>query len=412
MTAGTESGETGDTGSADDGARDVDVTALAVEAILDPDHPITTRTAAWAAAELARHDRVEADRESRFAAADWERCAQRGVLGLLVDPELGGQGADLITTLLTLEGLGRGCRDNGLTFAVASQILSTQVAIDRFGTDEQRRRWLPPLCAGEVLGAFAITEPGSGSDAYAMETTATLLDDGTYRLSGRKAHLTLGSRCGVVVTFASTRPDAGRWGLSAFVLPTDLPGVELLGNREKMGMRTTPFGDIAFHDVVVPAAMRLGPEGAGASIFNTTLEAERGFVFVTQLGMMRRQLDETVAHARARSQGGRPIGAYQAVSHRIADMKLRLETARLHMYKTALHVVRDEPATMAAALSKLVASEAALESSLAATLVHGATGYVSEHEVERDLRDSVGGLIYSGTSDIQRNIVARLLGVG
>ena len=387
-------------------------TALAVEAMLRPDHPIKSETAAWAATELGARDRVAADRESRFAAADWQRCADRGILGLLVPPELGGRGVDLVTALLTLEGLGQGCRDNGLTFAIASQILSTQVAIDRFGSDEQRRRWLPPLCSGATLGAFAITEVGSGSDAYAMETTATPLDDGGYLLSGKKAHITLGSRCGVVVTFASTRPDAGRWGLSAFVLPTDLPGVELLGNREKMGMRTTPFGDIAFHDVVVPESMRLGPEGAGASIFTSTLEAERGFVFVTQLGMLQRQLDETIAYARARRQGGGAIGGYQAVSHRIADMKLRLESARLFMYTTALHVIRDEPATMAAALSKLVASEAALESSLAATLVHGAKGYVSEEEVERDLRDAVGGLIYSGTSDIQRNIVARLLGLG
>jgi alkylation response protein AidB-like acyl-CoA dehydrogenase len=388
-----------------------EATALAVEAMLDPGHPIKTATAAWADAELGRRDRVAADRESRFAADDWQRCADRGILGLLVSPELGGQGSDLVTALLTLEGLGQGCRDNGLTFAIASQILSTQVAIDRFGTDDQRQRWLPPLCSGEALGAFAITEPGSGSDAYAMETTATPLHDGGYRLEGHKAHLTLGSRCDVIVTFASTRPEAGRWGLSAFVLPTDLPGVELLGNREKMGMRTTPFGDIAFRGVVVPESMRLGPEGAGASIFTTTLEAERGFVFVTQLGMMQRQLDETIEYARTRRQGGRPIGGHQAVSHRIADMKLRLETARLHMYTTALRVLREEPATMAAALSKLVASEAALDSSLAATLVHGARGYVSEDEVERNLRDSIGGLIYSGTSDIQRNIVARLLGV-
>lgn len=387
-------------------------TELAVEAMLDVEHPIKREVAEWAREHLSSHDMVDADRDSTFAADDWQRCADRGLLGMLVPSEFGGSGSDLVTTLLSLEGLGHGCPDNGLTFAIASQILSTQVAIERFASDELKSQWLPGLCDGSVLGAFAITEPDSGSDAYAMAATATSQGDGTYILSGRKAHLTLGSRADVMVTFASTRPEAGRWGLSAFVIPTDLDGVELLGNREKMGMRTTPFGDIAFHDVVVPESMRLGPEGAGASIFTATLEAERGFVFATQIGMMERQLDEAITYANERHQGGHPIGEYQAVSHRIADMKLRHESARLHMYATALAVLRDRPATMSAALSKLVASEHALQSSLAATMIHGATGYVTEYEIERNLRDAVGGLVYSGTSDIQRNIIAKLLGVG
>jgi alkylation response protein AidB-like acyl-CoA dehydrogenase len=387
------------------------LTELAVEAMLDVDHPLKVETSEWARSALSQRDMVAADRESSFAADDWRACAERGILGLLVDPEFGGRGADLVTALLTLEGLGHGCPDNGLTFGIASQIMSTQVAIERFASDELKHRWLPPLCDGSALGAFAITEPGSGSDVYALETVATRRDDGSYVLNGRKAYLTLGSRADLVVTFASTKPEAGRWGISAFVVPTATDGVELLGNREKMGMRTTPFGDIEFRDAVVPESARIGREGAGASIFTATLEAERGFVFVTQIGMMQRQLEATIVYARERMQGGRPIGSYQAVSHRIADMKLRHETARLFMYTAALHVVRDRPATLAAALSKLVASESALASALDATMTHGAVGYLSEHEVERDLRDAVGGLIYSGTSDIQRNIIARLLGV-
>lgn len=385
---------------------------LAVDAMLDLDHPIKRAATEWARATLSHHDLVAADRESTFAADDWKACADRGIMGLLVAPEYGGAGADLVTALLTLEGLGVGCPDNGLTFAIASQVFSTQVAIERFGTDEQRQTWLPRLCDGSAYGAFAITEPESGSDAHALAATAERTDDGEYVLNGTKAHITLGSRADVTVVFASTNPDAGRWGLSAFLVPTATDGVELVGNREKMGMRTTPFGNIEFHDAVVPESALLGREGAGASIFTATLEAERGFVFVTQVGMMERQLDATIAYARTRRQGGRPIGAHQAVAHRIADMKQRHETARLFMYKTALQIVREQPATLSAALSKLVASEAALASGIDAVLTHGAIGYVSEHEVERDLRDAVGGLIYSGTSDIQRNIIARLLGVG
>ncbi len=387
------------------------LTRLAVDAMLRLDHPIKTATAAWARESLSQHDLVAADRESTFADADWRACAERVIHGLLDDPGYGGGGADQITTLLTLEGLGHGCPDNGLTFAIVSQIFSTQIAIERFGTDEQRRTWLPRLCDGSAYGAFAITELESGSDAHSLAATAERRDDGSYVLNGRKAHITLGSRADVVVVFASTNPDVGRWGLSAFVVPIDTPGVELEGNREKMGMRTTPFGNIAFHDAVVPESALMGREGAGASIFTATLEAERGFVFVTQIGMMERQLDASIEYARTRTQGGQTIGSHQAVSHRIADMKQRHEAARLFMYKTALELIWEEPATLSAALAKLVASEAALASGIDAVLTHGAVGYVSEHEVERDLRDAVGGLIYSGTSDIQRNIVARLLGV-
>ena len=263
-----------------------------------------------------------------------------------------------------------------------------------------------------MLGAFAITEPDSGSDVYAMASTALPDGDGRYRLSGHKAYLTFGSRCDVVVVFASTNPDAGRWGVSAFLVPTEREGVERTGNREKMGMRTTPFGDIVFHDVALSDADRIGPEGAGASIFHTVLERERAFVFAAQIGAMERQLDRSIAYAKTRRQGGRPIGDYQAVSHRIVDMKVRHETARLFLYKAAMLECRGHPITMAAGLSKLVASEHAIASGVDAIRNHGAIGFVSEYEVDRDLRDAVGGPVYSGTSDIQRNIVARLLGLG
>ena len=330
----------------------------------------------------------------------------------MVPTELGGSGADLATTLLTLEGLGQGCRDNGLAFAIGSQILSTQETIVRFGSEDQQREWIPPLIAGDILGAFAMTEPESGSDAYSLATTAERRSDGSYVLNGHKAYLTLGSRCAFVIVFASTKPGAGAWGLSTFLVPTDLDGVERLENRDKMGMRTTPFGDITLTDVVVPGSALIGREGAGASIFNAVLQVERSFVFATQVGAMERQLDSSIAYAREREQGGVPIGNHQAVSHRIADMKQRHEAARLMLYRAAMATVTGRDLSMAAALAKLTASEAGLDAALSASMVHGAKGYVSEFEVERDLRDAIGGLVYSGTSDIQRNIIARLLGLG
>lgn len=394
--------------SLDGGLEREALTELGVAAMVDPAHPIKTETAEWASTELGNRDLVDADRSSTFAADDWATCAERGLLGMLVSPEYGGTGHDLITTLLTLEGLGLGCRDNGLAFALASQMVSTQVAIERFGTEAHKREWLPQLCDGSKLGVFAITEAESGSDAYALEATAVKTHGG-YVLNGRKSYLTLGSNSDVAVVFASTDPDAGRWGISAFLVPTATPGVEPLGNREKMGMRTTPFGDLSFTDVFVPEEDRMGAEGAGASIFASTLEVERGFVFITQIGMMERQLDETLRYAQERQQGGRSIIEHQSVSSRLADMKVRHESARLLTYKTALQVLRGEPATLSAALSKLVASENALASSLDATFNHGAVGYLSEFQIERNLRDAVGGLIYSGTSDIQRNIIVSVL---
>ena len=390
---------------------DAELLALA-HAISDPDHPVKRAMARWAADNLAQHDRVAADLDSTFAVADWSRCADEGVYGLTVPAALGGQGADLATVLLSLEGLGMGCRDNGLTYAIASQLFSTQEALVKFGSADQQQRWLSPLIDGSCLASFALTEPEIGSDAYHLSTSAERRADGAFVINGHKAYITFGSRCDMVIVFASTNPAAGQWGLSAFIVPTDLPGVERLPNRDKMGMRTTPFADISFTDVVVPESAVLGREGAGASIFNAVVQVERAFVFATQIGAMERQLDESVDYARSRVQGGQPIGAHQAVAHRLVDMKQQHETARLFLYRAAMAKVRGTEFPMAAALAKLVGSETGVSTALSAAMIHGARGYVSEFEVERNLRDALGGLVYSGTSDIQRNIISRLLGVG
>lgn len=391
--------------------RDATLLALA-EAIADPDHPVKVETAAWAREHLARHDVVAADHASQFARDDWRRCAERGLFRLLIPTELGGGGVDLATTVLTLEGLGQGCADNGLTFAVASQILSSQVALVRFGTPEQQQRWLPGLLDGSSLAALAMTEPESGSDAFAMAARAERLDDGSFRITGHKAFLTFGPVCDLAIVFAATRPEAGSWGISAFLVDTSLPGVHRTEVRSKMGMRTTPFGDIVLDRVVVPADALLGREGAGARIFAAILDIERSYVFAPQVGAMERQLDQAIAFARTREQGGQPIGRYQAVSHRIVAMKERHERARLFLYRAALAEATGSDVTVAASLAKIVACDTGIESSLDSATIHGARGYVTEYEVERMVRDAVGGLAYSGSTDVLRNVVARLLGIG
>ncbi len=384
--------------------------ALVVDALVRADHPIKMAVADWAADQLPGDDLIERDKNSTFFEKGWLACADRGLTGALVPERFGGRGVDVVTATLELEGLGLGCRDTGLGFALASQILSFTDAILRFGSEEQQAALLPGVCAGHTIGAFCITEHETGSDAYAMTATAER-DGDDYVLHGHKAHITLAPAADVAIVFAKTNPAAGAWGISAFLVHTDRPGVTRSGVIEKMGLRTTPFGDLILDGYRAPEADRLGPEGAGVSIFTTCMESERGLIFATQLGAAERIIGEAIDRARSRQAFGQPIGGFQAVSHRIADMKVAHELARVQMIKTAALIGRGDTATMDAAISKLVASEAVADIGLAAARVHGARGYLTDHDVERDVRDALGGLVYSGTSDIQKNLIARLLRV-
>jgi alkylation response protein AidB-like acyl-CoA dehydrogenase len=384
------------------------VAELLVAAITDPAHPTKAGVAQWARDNLDHTRMVERDLNSTFSRQAWKRIASTGLLGSSMPPKYGGLDEPLVTTLLKLEGLGLGCVDNGLAFAVASQMLSFQEALLAFGSADQLSELVPPICAGELIGAFAITEPESGSDTYALATTAERVDGG-YRLDGHKAHITLSPVADIAIVFVNTRPDAGRWGVSAFIVRNGKPGVHFTDNHPKMGLRTTPFGDIVLDGYIAPESDRLGPEGAGVSIFARCMETERGFIFATQLGAAERVITDAIKRARTREQFGAAIGTFQAVAHRLVDMQVRLDQARLMMYRTAALITTGKRSTMAAAMSKLVASEAVADIALGASRVHGARGYVTEYEVEREVRDALGGLVYSGTSDIQRNVIARLM---
>lgn len=363
----------------------------------------------FAKAEL-NEDLLARETQGAFPYDDWKRCAEFGIQGLLVPRELGGRGLPLMDAIAVLEGLGYGCRDNGLPFALNSQIWSHQAAIMKFGSNSQKERYLPALCSGEAIGAFGITEAESGSDTFSLQMRAEK-QGGDYVLNGTKLHITLAPVATLAVVFASTDPDRGRWGISVFVVEHGTPGFSRSEVRSKMGMRTCPIGELVFENCRIPEENRIGPEGAGASIFSAAMESERGYIFASQLGAMERQLEEAIDYARRRRQFGQPIGKFQSVAHRIAEMKLRLETSRLLLYRAAWRDAIGEPAPMDAALAKLHLSECFLESSLDAVRNYGAQGFMTAFEAERDLRDSVGGLVYSGTSDIQRTIVARLLGL-
>jgi len=353
---------------------------------------------------------LERDAEGVLSRENWVKCAEFGIQGLPVPEEYGGLDADILTTMLTMEGLGYGCRDNGLIFAINAQMWSVQLPILTYGTEAQKLKYLPRLCSGEIIGAHGMTEPGSGSDAYSLRTRAEPAEGG-YVLNGTKMFVTNAPVADVAVVFATVDPSRGMWGITAFIVERGTPGLEISRDIQKMGLRTAPMGELVFTDCFLPEENQLGPVGAGARIFNNSMEWERSCILGSHIGAMERQIEACVRYANEREQFGQPIGRFQSVSNRIADMKVRLETARLILYKVAWLKSQGKPATMEAALAKLYISESCVLSGLDAIRVHGGYGYMTEFEVERELRDAVGGTIYSGTSDIQRTIIARLLGL-
>jgi alkylation response protein AidB-like acyl-CoA dehydrogenase len=327
-----------------------------------------------------------------------------------VPSEFGGDDVDLPSALLTMEGLGEGCPDNGLTFALNAQLWSIQRPIARFGNSEQRRHYLPRLCEGSVIGAHALTEPESGSDAFGLTTSATRSGD-RYVLNGTKCLVSLAPIADLMLVYAATDPSRGKWGISAFLVERDTPGLTARPMKHKMGLRTVPIGELHFDNCEIPESARLGPEGAGVSIGSHSLEVERCCILASQLGAMERQLQRAIAYARSRRQSGQAIGKFQSVSNRVADMKVRLETARLLLYRVAGLMQEGKPTMLETAMLKLYLSEAFVESGMDAIRIHGGHGYLTEMGVERDLRDAIGGVLYAGTSDIQRNIIARVLGL-
>lgn len=350
------------------------------------------------------------DAEARFAPDLWRQCSDFGVLGWCMPEALGGSGLDMLSTIRSLEGLGYGCRDNALTLGLNGQIWSVQIPLLAFGTEAQKQRYVPALCAGDLIAAHGMTEAETGSDAYRMQTRAEKVDGG-YLLNGEKNYIGLASVAGLSLVFALTDPAAGRWGISAFLVQSDFEGYSASQPCPKMGLRTNPLGDIRLENCFVPEENRLGDEGMGANIFNHTMDWERSFIFASHVGAMARQLDEVTKYAREREQFGQPIGRYQAVSHRVAEMKLRLETSRLLLYRAAWLKDQDANSMLDAALTKLHLGESFAANSTDAMRIFGARGYMIGLDVERDLRDAVGGVIYSGTSDIQRNIIAGWLGL-
>lgn len=362
----------------------------------------------FARAELAPH--VAAwDREARFDPAVVPKLAALGFLGMLIPEEWGGLGLDTCTYLVALEEIAAVDASTAVLMSVHNS-LPTQMIL-RYGSEEQRRRFLPPMARGEILGAFALSEPDAGSDAAALSTRA-VRDGDAWVLSGTKAWVTNGGEAGAILALARTdtaHDRKGARGIGTFIVTPDLPGFRVGRKEEKLGLRASPTVQLHFDEMRVPDANRLGDPSHGFIYAMQSLEHGRLGIAAQAIGIARAALEVATAYAAERRQFGKPIKEFQAVQFKLADMATRVAASRALLYAAAAAKDRGEPVTQFASMSKLMASETAMAVTTDAIQILGGYGYVTDYPVERHFRDAKVTQIYEGTSEIQRIVIAREL---
>jgi len=380
-----------------------------VPELTEEQRQLQSGAAAFARSEL-NDNLIERDRDEVFNSQGWQKCAAFGVLRLPVPPEYGGMGLGITDVIAVMEGLGYGARDQGLLFSINAHLWTNSLPILTYGSEEQRVKYLPGLCNGDVIGANGASEPDAGSDIFSMRTRAERRGDG-YILNGAKTFVSNAPVANLFVVYATVDARLGPMGITAFLVERDTPGLTIGRKMEKMGLRTSPMAEIAFDHCEIPVANRLGREGRGVMIFESSMEWERGCILANYLGLMRRQLESCIDYVRNRKQFGKPIGKFQSVANRIVDMKVRLETCRPLVYRIGWLKENKKPAMLESAIAKLHVSEALVNSCRDALQIHGGYGYMVEQGIERELRDALGSTLYSGTSEIQRNVIAKCLGI-
>jgi alkylation response protein AidB-like acyl-CoA dehydrogenase len=353
----------------------------------------------------------ERDASHEFPRELWSKCGEMGLQGLPVPKELGGIGLDSLSTAMAIEAFGYGCRDGGLVFSICAHLLACVVPVWKNGSEAQKSTILPKLCNGSLIAVNAMTEPGTGSDAFAMSSQAVKDGDG-YRLNGTKIFSSNAPVADLALFYALTDPEKGyHGGISAFLVEKGTEGFSVGQTFKKMGLHTSPIGELIFNNVYVPEENLLGQLGGGAVMFSQSMEWERICLVAAHIGTMQRLMEAAIDHAKTRKQFGQTIGKLQAVSHRIVDMKVRLEAARMLCYRGAWNLERTRAISVEASLVKLFVSESLVQTALDTVRTFGGYGFMAEYDVERSLRDSVGSILYSGTSDMQREIIARWLGL-
>lgn len=372
------------------------------------------RAAVVALGPVLSDGHIERDGTGTFSRDGWKRLADTGLFALPFASEHGGLGQSLLTTMYVLEGLGESCRDAGLNFSASTQIVSAGVPLARFGSAALKERYLPKIAAGTAIGAHAITEPGGGSDVMGMRTSAVPDPapgaDG-FVLNGSKAFISNGPIADLIVVYARTGPPGNPAAITAFLLDRDTPGLTIGNPIGKMGLRTSPLCEVFLDDVRVGADRIIGRAGSGFLILDHVMKWEILCSFVINAGEMRHRLAQCVEYARGRTQFGQHIGAYQSVSNKLVEMRIDVETACKWLYDTAEKLLAKQNVSVDIAISKLVTSEANVRSALHAVQIFGGYGYMTETGLEKEVRNAVAGTIYSGTTEIQQQRIATLMGL-
>ncbi|SHI99105.1 butyryl-CoA dehydrogenase [Desulfatibacillum alkenivorans DSM 16219] len=349
---------------------------------------------------------AERDRTKEFPADNLKEMAELGLLGMMVPPEYEGAGADAVSYVLALSEVAYACASTAVIMSVHNSIVCDSIL--HLGTDEQKQRYLPALAMGEMIGAFAMTEPLAGSDPLRQETTA-VQDGDHYIINGVKRFITSGKNAGVVIVTAKTDPSKRHRGITAFLVDTGTPGFSVGRLEDKMGLRASDTADLYFEDCRVPASQILGGEGGGFSLAMKALDGGRIGIAAQSIGVAQACLDAAVKYAKEREQFGKPIGQFQGVSGPLADIATEIHAARLMALDAASRKDRGQNFTMEASMAKLFASEMVNRVTAKALQIHGGYGYTKDYPVERYYRDARVFTIYEGTSEIQRIVISRHL---
>ena len=353
-------------------------------------------------------DEWEAARE--FPRELFSRCAELGFLGLKFPEELGGQGGTHLHDAVWVEELARSGGSGGVAAGLNAHASIAMPPIFKFGTEEQKQRWLPAGIAGEKIGALGITEPGAGSDVASLSTTAVRHGD-TYVVNGAKTFITNGVRADFLVCACKTSEEGGHGGISFLVLEREMPGYEVSRKLEKMGWHSSDTGEISFSDVEVPAENLLGEENGGFKLIMSNFAWERLLMAIGAVGAMQRLIETTVAYALEREAFGRPIGKFQAIRHQVAEMATRAETNRALTYNALRLFHEGRDCIQEVSMAKLMTQRAVLEIADQSLQIHGGYGYMREYGIERAVRDARLGPIGGGTDEIMKEIIGKTMGL-
>ncbi len=349
-------------------------------------------------------DVIERDEKSLFPEKHIKNLAELGFAGMMVDPEYGGSGMDTISYVLAIEEISKIDASTAVVLSVNNSLVC--FGLSKFGTEEQKVKYLTPLASGEKIGAFLLSEPEAGSDATRQNTTAEDKGD-HYLLNGTKNWITNANSGSIYIVIAQTYPEKKHRGINAFIVDKDSPGITLGPHEDKMGMRSSDTHSVMFSDVKVPKENRIGDDGFGLKFAMMVLEAGRIGIASQAVGLAAGALERSVAYAKERKAFGTEIGNHQAIAFKLADMAVKVENARNLVLKAAWLKDNHKPITVASAIAKQYAADIAMEVTTEAVQIHGGYGYVKEYHVERFMREAKLTQIYEGTSEIQKIVISR-----